>query len=187
MAKLTLFGLPVPAMSPVRDHPAGREDRAISLDAEHRVDTAELLRIGYQLDAAVLHAATQQFPMQTQQNAAPQHSTSPQQGAAAQELQLLRQERDVLQRERDLLMQQVNMLHTIHQTTQQQLTQAQQMLHEMQHRYDRLLEAPRNSPSDKEPATRPTINHALQAPMREPLGERCVGALWVWWGSIRRD
>ena len=87
----------------------------ISLDAEHRVDTAELLRIGYQLDAAVLHAATQQFPMQTQQNAAHQHSTSPQQGAAAQELQLLRQERDALQRERDLLMQQVNMLHTIHQ------------------------------------------------------------------------
>ena len=39
----------------------------ISLDAEHRVDTAELLRIGYQLDAAALHAATQQFPMQTPQ------------------------------------------------------------------------------------------------------------------------
>lgn len=30
----------------------------LSLDAEHQVDTAELLRIGYQLDAAVLHAAT---------------------------------------------------------------------------------------------------------------------------------
>jgi hypothetical protein len=38
------------------------------------------------------------------------------------------------------------MLHTMHQTTQQQLTQAQQMLHEMQHRYDRLLEAPRPAP-----------------------------------------
>jgi predicted RNase H-like nuclease (RuvC/YqgF family) len=155
----------------------------ISLDAEHRVDTAELLRIGYQLDAAVLHAATQQFPMQTQQNAAPQHSTPQQQGAAAQELQLLRQERDALQRERDLLMQQVNMLHTIHQTTQQQLTQAQQMLHEMQHRYDRLLEAPARPLRQGQHQTH---NHALQAPPR-PLGERCVGALWPCCGSIRRD
>jgi len=148
----------------------------ISLDAEHRVDTAELLRIGYQLDAAVLHAATQQFPMKTQQNAAPQHSTSPQQGAAAQELQLLRQERDALQRERDLLMQQVNMLHTIHQTTQQQLTQAQQMLHEMQHRYDRLLEAPRTAPP---PRPAPDPQSRSTGPTETPRGEmrRCIVAL----------
>ena len=32
----------------------------LSLDAEHQVDTAELLRVGYQVDAAVLHAASQQ-------------------------------------------------------------------------------------------------------------------------------
>ena len=148
----------------------------IALDAEHRVDTAELLRIGYQLDAAVLHAATQQFPMQTQQNAAPQHSTLPQQGAAAQELQLLRQERDALQRERDLLMQQVNMLHTIHQTTQQQLTQAQQMLHEMQHRYDRLLEAPRTAPP---PRPAPDPQSRSTGPTEAPRGEmrRCIVAL----------
>jgi hypothetical protein len=43
-------------------------------------------------------------------------------------------------------MQQVTMLHTMQQTTQQQLTQAQQMLHEMQHRYDRLLDMPRRKP-----------------------------------------
>jgi hypothetical protein len=48
-------------------------------------------------------------------------------------------------------MQQVTMLHTMHQTTQQQLTQAQQMLHEMQHRYDRLLEAPRSAPGPASP------------------------------------
>jgi hypothetical protein len=47
----------------------------LSLDAEHRIDTAELLRTGYQVDAAVLHAAPPPLPMQTQQNAAPQHST----------------------------------------------------------------------------------------------------------------
>jgi len=32
----------------------------LSLDAKHCVDTAELLRVGYHLDAAVLHAASQQ-------------------------------------------------------------------------------------------------------------------------------
>ena len=46
----------------------------------------------------------------------------PQQGAAPLELQLVRQERDALQRERDLLMQQVEMLRSMQQTTQQQLT-----------------------------------------------------------------
>jgi hypothetical protein len=119
----------------------------LSLDAEHLVDTAELLRLGYQLDAAVLHAASQHPPGATQQNAAPQHSTLPQQGVAAQELQLVRQERDALQRERDLLTQQVDMLRSMQHTTQQQLTQAQQMLHEMQHRYDRLLDTPRPVPA----------------------------------------
>jgi DNA-binding phage protein len=42
----------------------------LALDAEHRVYTAELLRIGYQLDAAVLHAASQQPPVAMQQDAA---------------------------------------------------------------------------------------------------------------------
>jgi hypothetical protein len=41
----------------------------LSLDAEHQVDTAELLRAGYQVDAAVLHAASQHSSMTTQQNA----------------------------------------------------------------------------------------------------------------------
>jgi uncharacterized protein (DUF779 family) len=42
----------------------------LSLDAEHRVDTAELLRVGYHLDAAVLHAASQQEAAPTQHHAA---------------------------------------------------------------------------------------------------------------------
>jgi hypothetical protein len=62
----------------------------LALDAEHRVDTAELLRIGYQLDAAVLHAASQHHTAAVQQDAAPPRSTPQQQDAAAQELQLLR-------------------------------------------------------------------------------------------------
>jgi hypothetical protein len=142
----------------------------LSLDAEHRIDTAELLRVGYQLDAAVLHAASQQASLQMQQNAAPQYSTPQQQGAAAHDVQLLRQERDALQRERDLLMQQVAMLHAMHQTTQQQLTQAQQMLHEMQHRYDRLLDTPRQaSPPAPRPA-RPSPGARPPAPPADPRG-----------------
>jgi hypothetical protein len=144
----------------------------LSLDAEHRVDTAELLRVGYQLDAAALHAASQQSLVPTQQNAAPQHSTMPQQAAAPQDLQLLRQERDALQRERDLLMQQLTMLHTMHQTTQQQLTQAQQMLHEMQHRYDRLLDAPRQAPAP--PGPMPTSETSVP---RGEMRQRIVALL----------
>jgi hypothetical protein len=160
----------------------------VSVDAEHRVDTAELLRVGYHLDAAVLHAASQQFAADVQQDAAPQRSTTQQQDVAAQELQLLRQERDALQRERDLLMQQVTMLHTMHQTTQQQLTQAQQMLHEMQHRYDHLLDMPRpvvppESPQDAPGGTQgrggqdtPRPSDRPRAP-RVPRGEAPRGTM----------
>jgi transcriptional regulator with XRE-family HTH domain len=127
----------------------------LSLDAEHLVDTAELLRVGYQVDAAVLHAAAPQSPRQTPQNAAPPYSTPQRSDAASQELQLVRQERDLLQQERNRLAQQVDVLLTLHQTTQQQPTQAQQMLYEMQHRYDRLLEAPRPAPAPPMPVSGP--------------------------------
>jgi len=67
-------------------------------------------------------------------------------------------------------MQQIGMLHTMHQTTQQQLTQAQQMLHEMQHRYDRLLEAPRPSSSLRpEPILHPEPRTA--ASTMDPRGD----------------
>jgi hypothetical protein len=118
----------------------------LSLDAEHQVDTAELLRLGYPVDAAVLHAVSQQGVSTMQRDAAPPRSTPQRSDAALQELQLIRQERDLLQQERNRLAQQVDVLLALHQTTQQQPTQAQQMLHEMQHRYDRLLEAPRSAP-----------------------------------------
>jgi hypothetical protein len=68
----------------------------LSLDADHMVDTAELLRVGYQLDAAALHAATQQDAARMQQNAAPPRSTPQHQTAAPYEAQLIRQERDAL-------------------------------------------------------------------------------------------
>jgi hypothetical protein len=68
-------------------------------------------------------------------------------------------------------MQQVDMLRSMHQTTQQQLTHAQQMLHEMQHRYDRLLEAPRSTapPSRPELGTRP--RPGTVASPRDPRGD----------------
>jgi len=62
------------------------------------------------------------------------------------------------------------MLHTMHQTTQQQLTQAQQMLHEMQHRYDRLLEAPRSTPPSR-PEPGPRLGPHSPAPTMDPRGD----------------
>ena len=115
----------------------------LSLDAEHCVDTAELLRVGYALDAAVLHAAAQHPIEKTPQNAAEARSTPQHSTAVLHELELVRQERDMLQQERNRLAQQVDVLLALHQTTQQHLTYAQQMLHEAQQRTDRLLEAPR--------------------------------------------
>jgi flagellar motor protein MotB len=167
----------------------------LSLDAEHQVDTSELLRAGFQVDAAVLHAAMQQERAATPQNAAPPRSTPQQSAAAQQELLLLRREKDMLQQERDRLAQQVEVLLMLHQTTQQHLTQAQQMLHEAQQRYDRLLEAPRPSAPARAPRTTtavtapgpslqtapvPEAPAAQTAPVPEPfdpnkyvLGKRC--------------
>src|SRR5882672_9679094 len=142
----------------------------LSLDAEHCVDTSELLRVGYQLDAAALHAATQQDTAGMQQVAAPQSSTPQQQAVASHELQLLRQERDAMQRERDLLMQQLDMLRSMHHTTQQQLTQAQQMLQQMQHRYDRLLDIPRSAPPSPPPHEGPPGVAHPGAPGTDPRG-----------------
>jgi hypothetical protein len=65
-------------------------------------------------------------------------------------------------------MQQVSMLHTMHQTTQQQLTQAQQMLHEMQHRYDRLLDMPRPAPQEA-PQDALEARQARRRPESPPL------------------
>jgi len=141
----------------------------LSLDAEHMVDTAELLRVGYQVDAAALHAASQQDASPMQQDAAPPRSTPQRSDAAPHELQLLRQERDMLQQERNRLAQQVDVLLSLHQTTQQQLTQAQQMLHDMQHRYDRLLEAPRTPPPALPGPGAPVVASAPRGDMRRRI------------------
>jgi hypothetical protein len=140
----------------------------LSLDAEHQVDTSELLRVGYQVDAAALHAATQQDRAVTQRNAAHLRSSMVQSDAAQQELALLRQERDMLQRENTRLVQQVEVLLTMQQGTQQHLTQAQQMLHEAQQRYDRLLEAPRPAPAAAPRPARPDATPYQSIPQGIP-------------------
>jgi hypothetical protein len=66
-------------------------------------------------------------------------------------------------------MQQIDMLRSMHQTTQQQLTQAQQMLHEMQHRYDRLLEAPRQASLATPEARAPSALAAPRGDMRRRI------------------
>jgi hypothetical protein len=134
----------------------------LSLNTEHRVDTAELLRVGYALDAAVLHAAAQHHREQTPQDAAPQNSIPQHSAAVLHELELVRQERDMLQQERTRLAQQVDVLLSLHQTTQH-LTYTQQMLHDSQQRYDRLLEAPR--------PTAPTPHAPLVPPPRAPVAD----------------
>ena len=76
----------------------------------------------------------------------------------------------MLQQERNRLAQQVDVLLSLHQTTQQQLTQEQQMLHDMQHRYDRLLEAPRSAPAPGLPGpVTPAVASAPRGDMRRRI------------------
>lgn len=146
----------------------------LSLDAEHQVDTAELLRVGYHVDAALLHAASLHGPAAMQQNAALPRSPAATADSTAQEIALLRLERDLLQQERTRLVQQVDLLLTLHQTTQQHLTQAQQMVQQMQHRYDRLLDvgrspvpAPAASPSPSTSPPRGAMRQQIVALVRD--------------------
>jgi len=80
---------------------------------------------------------------------------------------MLRQECTRLAQQKDLLL-------TLHQTAQQQLTQAQQMLHDMQHRYDRLLDAPRSAPAPVPP--RPQSAQPTSVP-RGDMRRRIVALL----------
>jgi hypothetical protein len=70
----------------------------------------------------------------------------------------------MLRQENARLAQQVEMLHSRYQTTQQHLTQAQQMLHGMQERSDRLMEGPRPAPAPERGAA-----HPVTAPEAIPL------------------
>jgi hypothetical protein len=151
----------------------------LSLDADHQVDTAELLRAGFQLDAAVSQVDMPQTGAASPQDAASTGRTSQPEDATPEELALLRKELDLLRQENTRLAQQVEALITIQQGTQQHLTQAQEMLRAMQERYDRLLAAPAAVPQGW-PAAVPQD----AAPSAAPLLHRLWHRVRVWSGRL---
>jgi len=123
----------------------------LSLDPEHRVDTAELLRAGY-----TLHAARQGEDCRTQhaalQDAAPRSSSTRQDAAGAEQSDatLMQHTIAALERENALLRAALDAAAAREEEARVQSQAAReeralllQMLQEMQHRYDRLLDLPR--------------------------------------------
>jgi hypothetical protein len=141
----------------------------LSLDPEHLVDTAELIRAGYTLPAArqadgrrVLHGSLQ--------DAAPR-SARPRQAAAdlqAPAAALLQQTIAALERENALLRAALDAAAAREQdaranapTAREERTLLLQRLQDRQQRYDRLLDMPRSAPALPRP---------LQGPLGDPRG-----------------
>jgi hypothetical protein len=145
----------------------------LSLDANHQVDTAELLRAGY-----TLHAAPRDETRRTRHDAlhdAAERSTPMRQdaaGAAPSEAALMKQTIAALERENALLRAALDAAaareHEARENTQaarEERALLLQMLQEAQHRYDRLLAAPRPSPApDAPPAFAPTSDAPVPPP-----------------------
>ena len=155
----------------------------LSLDPDHRVDTAELLRAGY-----TLHAARQDEDCRARQTAlhdAALRSSSTRQdaaGAAQSDATLMQHTIAALERENALLRAALDAAAVREEEARVQSQAAReeralllQMLQDMQQRYDRLLDAPRPPllPSPQEPpgATqvprRPTSPPTRQAAPQE--------------------
>ena len=117
----------------------------LSADPDGRLDTAELLRAGYTL---------QRSAQQTKDGAlhdAPPRNTDAQQSSApteTQALHVMQQERDMLRLERDMLRQQLTDAQAREQAAREREARLLQMLQQMQHRYDRMLDLPRASPQE---------------------------------------
>jgi hypothetical protein len=153
----------------------------LSLDADHRVDTAELLRAGY-----TLHAARQDEDCRTRhvalQDAAPRSSSTRQDtaGAGQNDATLMQQMLAALERENALLRAALDAAAAREeearanaQAAREERTLLLQMLQEMQHRYDRLLDmprpAPQESPQDAPGATQTRRrSESLPLPQRPP-------------------
>ncbi len=154
----------------------------LSLDPDHHVDTAELLRAGYTLHAArhdddrrTLHGALQ--------DAAPRSASTRQDAADPGQSDATRMQQmiAVLERENALLRAALDAAaareqdaRTNAQAAREERTLLLQMLQEMQHRYDRLLDMPRTPPPRPSPSQRPT--QALAAP-RGDMRRRIVALL----------
>jgi len=150
----------------------------LSLDPDHHVDTAELIRAGY-----TLHAARQDETRRTRhaalQDAAPR-SSSTQQDAAdapAPDAVLMQHTIDALERENALLRVALDAAAAREQDARANAQAARdertlllQMLQDMQHRYDRLLDMPRStSPPQSSPAPQPAPART-PAPAGDPRG-----------------
>ncbi len=119
----------------------------LSLVADHQVDTAELLRAGY-----ALHAARQEVLQDAAERSTPTRQEAA--GAAPPAAALMQQTLAALERENALLRAALDAAaarkHEARENTQAARDERAlllQMLQEMQHRYDRLLEAPRSVPA----------------------------------------
>jgi hypothetical protein len=147
----------------------------LSVDPDGHVDTAELLRAGY-----TLQRSTQQPQPEALQAATPRVSDAQQSRSSAAPVQMtaLQQERDLLQMERDLLRRE---LEAAQQREQAALAREQEareerqaarerealllrMVEQTQHRYDRLLEAPRPGPAPGVPPAFAPASDALAPP-----------------------
>jgi len=157
----------------------------LSVDADGRVDTAELLRAGYTLQ----RSAQQQKPGALQDATARTNDTQQLRSPAEiQPLLAMQQERDLLRMERDLLRRELEAAQAREQAAvarEQEAREERQaarerealllrMVEQMQQRYDRLLEAPRSTPAPRpSPAPQETTPPAPErATGREPFPTR---------------
>jgi hypothetical protein len=134
-------------------HRAIRQGR-LSVDADGRVDTAELLRAGYTLQRSVQQERGGALQDATPRSTEARHPRVP---THAQDMTTLQQERDLLRMERDLLRRELQAAEAREQAAvarEQEAREERQaarerealllhMVEQMQQRYDRLLEAPR--------------------------------------------
>jgi hypothetical protein len=151
----------------------------LSCDPDGRIDTAELLRAGYTLQPPPLPHATPPHDEARQPDATTQHHATPQHVAQQTsispsdvEMMLLKRERDMLQQHldttRDMLQQQLDATRDY----REQIRYLSQLLHDMQQRYDRLLEAPR---PPETPSPVPVARQTTWQRLRAFLGGRVPG------------
>jgi hypothetical protein len=125
----------------------------LSVDADGRIDTAELLRAGYTLQRRTQQAPTGALQDATLRTSDAQH---PRSAVETQPLLVVQQERDLLRMERDLLRRELEAAQAREQAAlarEQEAREERQaardrealllhMVEQMQHRYDRLLDMP---------------------------------------------
>jgi hypothetical protein len=158
MAKLTIYEASrVAGVARSTLHRAIKQGR-LSVEADGRVDTAELLRAGYTLQRSVQQQRGGALQDATPRSTEARHPRAP---THDQDMTALQQERDLLRMERDLLRRELAAAEMREQAAlarEQEAREERQaarehealllrMVEQMQQRYDRLLEAPRSVPS----------------------------------------